>query len=217
VCWCEYSNASYIFFFSNRILKATAWGALRKLNPDVQPGDAVAIVGIGGVGHLGVQFAKALGYRTVAIDNRSEGRQLAQEVPEHVRPDLVIDSTASDAAEKILEFTSGEGLAGIVVCTDSIQANAWSLQQLGNKGVMVPLGLPADKWQFDSEAMVFRELTIRGSYVASADEVEKMLKVVAEHNISSHLTVLNFDQIPSLVERYSHSSMKGRLVIKFAQ
>jgi D-arabinose 1-dehydrogenase-like Zn-dependent alcohol dehydrogenase len=217
VCWCEYSNASYIFFFSNRILKATAWGALRKLNPDVQPGDAVAVVGIGGVGHLGVQFAKALGYRTVAIDNRSEGRQLAQEVPEHLRPDLVIDSTASDAAEKILKFTSGEGLAGVVVCTDSIQANAWSLQQLGNKGVMVPLGLPADKWQFDSEAMVFRELTIRSSYVASADEVEEMLKVVAEHNISSHLTVLDFDQIPSLVERYSHSSMKGRLVIKFAQ
>jgi D-arabinose 1-dehydrogenase-like Zn-dependent alcohol dehydrogenase len=183
----------------------------------VQPGDAVAVVGIGGVGHLGVQFAKALGYRTVAIDNRFEGRQLAQEVSDHLRPDMVIDSTASDADEKILEFTSGEGLAGIVVCTDSIQANAWSLQQLGNKGVMVPLGLPANKWQFDSEAMVFRELTIRGSYVASADEVEEMLKVVAEHNISSHLTVLSFDQIPSLVERYLHSSMKGRLVIKFAQ
>jgi D-arabinose 1-dehydrogenase-like Zn-dependent alcohol dehydrogenase len=189
---------------------------LRKLSPDVQLGDAVAIVGIGGVGHLGVQFAKALGYKTVAIDNRPEGRQLAQEVPEQLRPDLVVDSTASDADEKILELTLGEGLAGIVVCTDSIQANAWSFQQLGNKGVMVPLGLPADKWQFDSEALVFRELTIRGSYVTSADEVEEMLKVVAEHNISSHLTVLDFDQIPSLVERYSHSSMKGRLVIKIA-
>jgi D-arabinose 1-dehydrogenase-like Zn-dependent alcohol dehydrogenase len=216
VCWGEYPVAS-VCLLSNSVQKATAWGALRKLSPDVQPGDTVAIVGIGGVGHLGVQFAKALGYRTVAIDNRSEGRQLAQEVSEHLIPDLIIDSTASDADEKILEFTSGEGLAGIVVCTDSIQANAWSLQQLGNKGVMVPLGLPANKWQFDSEAMVFRELTIRGSYVASADEVEEMLKVVAEHNISSHLTVLNFDQIPSLVERYLHSSMKGRLVITFAQ
>jgi D-arabinose 1-dehydrogenase-like Zn-dependent alcohol dehydrogenase len=182
----------------------------------VQAGEAVAVVGIGGVGHLGIQFAKALGYKTVAIDNRPEGRQLAQEVPEHLKPDLVVDSTASDADGKILEFTAGEGLAGVVVCTDSIQANAWSLQQLGNKGVMVPLGLPADKWQFDSEAMVFRELTIKGSYVASADEVEEMLKVVAKHSISSHLTVLDFDQIPSLVERYLHTSMKGRLVIKIA-
>lgn len=180
-------------------------------------GEAVAIVGIGGVGHLAVQFAKAMGFRTVAIDNREEGRQLATEVAEHLKPDLVIDSTASDADERILDFTSGEGLAGIVVCTDSIQANAWSLQQLGNKGVMVPLGLPKDKWQFDSEAMVFRELVIKGSYVSSAEEAELMFKVVAENGVSSHLTVLDFEQIPSLVDRYLHTSMKGRLVIRIAQ
>lgn len=196
--------------------KATAWGALRKLSPEVGPGETVAIVGIGGVGHLGVQFAKALGFKTVAIDNRAEGRQLAQDLPKNLQPDLIVDSSAKDADAKILEFTGGEGLAGIVVCTDSIPANAWSLQQLGNKGVMVPLGLPADKWQFDSEAMVFRELTIKGSYVASAEEVEEMLRVVAQHEISSHLTVLDFDQIPSLVERYLQTSMKGRLVIKIA-
>jgi D-arabinose 1-dehydrogenase-like Zn-dependent alcohol dehydrogenase len=177
----------------------------------------VAIVGIGGVGHLALQFAKALGYKTVAIDNRLEGRQLALEVPKHLRPDLVIDSTASCANGKITDFTSGEGLAGVVVCTDSIQANAWSLQQLGNKGVMVPLGLPKDKWQFDSEAMIFRELTIRGSYVASAEEVEDMLRIVAENGISSHLKVLDFDQIPTLVEQYMQPSMKGRLVIRISQ
>ncbi|KAH7084690.1 chaperonin 10-like protein, partial [Paraphoma chrysanthemicola] len=193
---------------------ATAWGALRKLSPDAGPGDTVAIVGIGGVGHLALQFAKALGYKTVAIDNRQEGRQLALEVPGHLTPDLVVNSADSCADEQILEFTLGEGLAGVVVCTDSIEANAWSLQQLGNKGVMVPLGLPKDKWQFDSEAMVFRELTIRGSYVASADEVDIMLRIVAEKGISSHLTVLDFDQIPTLVERYMQTSMKGRLVVK---
>jgi D-arabinose 1-dehydrogenase-like Zn-dependent alcohol dehydrogenase len=187
------------------------------LEPEVKTGEIVAVVGIGGVGHLGIQFAKAMGYKTVAIDNRPEGRQLAQDLPEHLKPDLIVDSGASDAEARILEFTAGEGLAGIVVCTDSIPANAWSLQQLGNKGVMVPLGLPADKWQFDSEAIVFRELTIKGSYVTSAEEVEEMLKVVAEHGISSHLTVLDFDQIPSLVERYLHASMKGRLVIRVAQ
>lgn len=198
-------------------IKATAWGALRKLSPDVKSGEVVAIVGIGGVGHLAVQFAKAMGYRTVAIDNRNEGRQLAMEVPEHLKPDLVIDSTARDADERILDFTAGEGLAGVVVCTDSIVANAWSLQQLGNKGVMVPLGLPKDKWQFNSEAMVFRELVIKGSYVSSAEEAELMFKVVADSQVSSHLTVLRFDQIPTLVDRYLHESMKGRLVIQIAQ
>jgi D-arabinose 1-dehydrogenase-like Zn-dependent alcohol dehydrogenase len=189
---------------------------LRKLQPDVKSGETVAIVGIGGVGHLAVQFAKAMGFRTVAVDNRQEGRQLAVETAEDLKPDLVVDSAAHDADEQISQFTSGEGLAGIVVCTDSIQANAWSLQQLGDKGVMVPLGLPKDKWQFDSEAMVFRELVIKGSYVSSAEEAELMFRVVAEKNISSYLTILDFEQIPSLVDRYLHTSMKGRLVIKIA-
>lgn len=183
----------------------------------MKSGETVAIVGIGGVGHLAVQFAKALGFRTVAIDNRKEGRQLALEVADHLKPDLVVDSIAKGSDEQILDFTSGEGLAGIVVCTDSISANAWSLQQLGNKGVMVPLGLPTDKWQFDSEAMVFKELVIKGSYVSSAEEAELMFKIVSEHSISSHLTVLSFDQIPSLVDRYLHKSMKGRLVIQIDQ
>ncbi|KAJ4373637.1 hypothetical protein N0V86_007780 [Didymella sp. IMI 355093] len=196
---------------------ATAWGALRKLKPEVENGETVAIVGIGGVGHLALQFAKAMGFRTVAIDNRDEGRQLALEVADHLKPDLVIDSTANHAEKQILDFTFGEGLAGAVVCTDSIAANAWSLQQLGNRGVMVPLGLPKDKWQFDSEAMVFRELIIKGSYVSSAEEAELMFKVVAENEISSHLTVLAFGQIPSLVDRYLHKSMKGRLVIQIAK
>lgn len=190
---------------------------MQKLKPEVESGEAVAIVGIGGVGHLALQFAKAIGFRTVAIDNREEGRQLAREVAEHLKPDLVVDSAASNADEQILEFTLGEGLAGIVVCTDSITANAWSLQQLGNKGVMVPLGLPKDKWQFDSEAMVFRELIIKGSYVSSAEEAEHMFKVVAEHSVASHLTVLSFLEIPTLVDRYLHKSMKGRLVIQMAQ
>lgn len=155
--------------------------------------------------------------RTVAIDNRPKGRQLAMEVSENLRPDRVIDSAAADADEQILDFTSDEGLAGIVVCTDSIEANAWSLQQLGIGGVIVPVGLPKDRWQFDSEVMVFRELTIRGVYVASAAEMEEMLKVVGEHKITSHITTLQFEEIPGIVERYMDKSMKGRLVVQIAE
>jgi D-arabinose 1-dehydrogenase-like Zn-dependent alcohol dehydrogenase len=187
------------------------------LKPEVKSGEAVAIVGIGGLGQLGLQFAKAMGYRTVAIDNRPEGRHLATDLPQSLRPDLVLDSAAADVSDKILDFTAGEGLGGIVVCTDSIEANAWSLQQLGNGGVMVPVGLPRDRWQFDSGAMVFRELTVRGVYVSGTQDVEEMLKVVAEHEVFSHITIMSFDDIPSIVKRYSDKSMKGRLVVQIVE
>lgn len=193
------------------------WGALQKLKPEVQPGEAVAIVGIGGLGQLGIQFAKAMGFKTIAIDNREEGRRLATDISPNLKPDLIIDSSASDASNKILDFTAGEGLAGVVVCTDSIPANSWSLLQLGNGGVMVPVGLPKDKWQFDTEPIVFRELTIRGVYVAGKEQVEEMLKVVAEHNITSHVTTVGFDHIPTLVEKYTDPAMKGRLVVQITQ
>jgi D-arabinose 1-dehydrogenase-like Zn-dependent alcohol dehydrogenase len=196
--------------------KATVWGALQKLKPEVKLGETVAIVGIGGLGQLGLQFAKAMGYKTIAIDNRPEGRQLTLDIPKNLSPDMVVDSAAEDTGDKILKFTGGEGLAGIVVCTDSIEANAWSLQQLGNGGVMVPVGLPKARWQFDSEAMIFRELTIRGVYVASTEMVEKMLKVVDEYGVSSHITTVDFDEIPNIVEKYTDKSMKGRLVVRIA-
>lgn len=158
-----------------------------------------------------------MGFKTVAIDNRPEGRKLATEVPSNLRPNFVVDSSDPNASNKISDLTAGEGLAGIVVCADSIPANTWSLQQLGNGGVMVPVGLPKARWQFDTEPLVFRELNIRGVYVASREQVEEMLKVVAEHNIVSHVTSIAFDEIPSLVEKYSNPTMKGRLVVQIKQ
>ncbi|KAI0458045.1 GroES-like protein [Xylaria acuta] len=196
---------------------ATVWGALEKGTTGLAPGNTVAIIGIGGLGHLGVQFAKAMGYRTVAIDNRPEGRQLATEVPSsEVRPDLVVDSTASDATEQIFKFTDGEGLAAAIVCTDSLEVNAWALRLLRIRGTLVLLGLPPERWQFNADIIVFKELIIKGSYVASRESTERMMKVVDKSQVKSHLTVVSWDDIPSLVDKYTHKSFKGRLVVQIA-
>lgn len=160
-----------------------------------------------------------MGFRTVAVDNRPAGRQLATEMKnQELLPDLVVDSTdTEDASSKIYEFTEGEGLAAVVVCTDSIAANAWSLTLLRIQGVLAVLGLPVDKWQFDSEIIVFRELVIRGSYVADTDSTERMMGVVEKHNVQSHLTVVPFDDIPRIVDMYRQESFRGRLVVRIIQ
>ncbi|KNG84095.1 alcohol dehydrogenase [Aspergillus nomiae NRRL 13137] len=76
--------------------------------------------------HFSKQFAKALGYRTVAIDNRDASLQLTDDMPTELQSDHLINSTHDDACEKILERTGGEGLAAVINCTDSIAVNAWS-------------------------------------------------------------------------------------------
>lgn len=194
---------------------ATVWGSLERATVGLGPGDPVAIVGIGGLGSLGLQFAAAMGFRTIAVDSRPAGRQLAVEMAkESLRPALVVDSDSKDATAQILEFTNGEGVAAVVACTDSLPANNWALTLLRTGGVMGVLGLPAENWRFDSSAIVFKELTIRGSYVASRDSTERMMKVVGEADIRSHITLVPFDGIPGIVEAYQDSAFKGRLVVQ---
>lgn len=195
---------------------ATVWGSIEKVTSGLGRGETVAVVGVGGLGHLGLQFAKALGFRTVAVDSRPAGRQLAGEMDNpDLAPDLVVDSSdAEGATGDILAFTGGEGVAAAVVCTDSIAANRWALGTLRVGGVMGLLGLPPDPWQFDSETLVFRELTIRASYVASRESAERMMEVVERAGVRSHLTTISFDQIPDIVDMYKSQSFRGRLVVK---
>jgi D-arabinose 1-dehydrogenase-like Zn-dependent alcohol dehydrogenase len=132
-------------------------------------------------------------------------------------PDYTVDSTSPEAASDILKHTNGEGLAAAIVCTDSIEANAWTLRQLGVGGVMVALGLPPERWQFDSDVMVFCELTVKGSYVTSAESTRRMMEAVGKHGVRSHVTIVPFDEIPRIVDTYHDKSFKGRLVVRIGE
>ncbi|KAI6370606.1 hypothetical protein MCOR25_004150 [Pyricularia grisea] len=197
---------------------ATVWGSLEKVTSHLTRGDVVGIVGIGGLGHLGVQFAAAKGFRVVAVDSRATGRQLAMEVGDTLKPFLVVDSSMPEEAEaQILQLTNGEGLAAAIVCTDSLAANSWALKMLRIGGFLGVLGLPPEDWRFDSSALVFRELTVRGSYVASKASTQRMIDLVESAGMRSHVTAVSFDKIPDIVKMYQTTSMKGRLVVKVVE
>lgn len=192
---------------------------MEKATAGLAPGEPVGIVGIGGLGYLGVQFAKSFGYRTIAIDSRESSRQLAKSLQNDLlRPDLVLDSTdQKSAADAVFQATNGEGLAAVVVCTDSIDVNAWAQTLVRIGGSLGVLGIPPNRsWKFDPTLMVFREHTIRGSYVASQESTERMLQTVAKHGVESDLTIVEYEEIPKLLDLYQTPSFKGRLVVKIA-
>lgn len=194
---------------------ATVWGSLERATATLRPGDTVSVVGIGGLGHLGLQFAKAMGFRTIAVDNRPAGLDLAMAMAnESLKPDLVVDSGSADASERIHDFTSGEGVGAAVVCTDSLAANAWALRTLRVRGTLGILGLPVDQWRFDADVMVFKELSICATYVAGREATERMLKAVEKSGIESELTVKGFDDIPGIVDAYKAADFRGRLVVR---
>lgn len=198
---------------------ATVMASLERATSGLSPGETVAIVGIGGLGHLGVQFARALGFRTIAIDSREAGCELAREIENpDLKPDLVLN-TSSDpdaTAQSVYAFTNGEGVAAAVVCTDSLAANNWALKLLRVGGTLGVLGLPAEPWRFDADVICFKELSIRGSYVASRETTERMMKLVEKSGIRIHVTTVQYQDIPDIIRMYQDKSFKGRLVVQFA-
>jgi propanol-preferring alcohol dehydrogenase len=193
------------------IAQATVWNAVKETG--LETGQSIAIVGIGGLGVLAVQFAKSRGLRVVAIDNRDVGLKLASEVPAHLRPDEVVNFNSHDAIQKILEFTDGIGLSGAVVCTDDVPASDWALHRLQPRGVCVVLGLPESGFKFDAFNLVFRELVVKGSLHCPVDEVKAMIKAVAANGVVSHLTVLPLEKAEDIPDRATAHSFTGRLVI----
>lgn len=170
------------------------------------------MIGIGGLGSLAIQFLKALGHPTVAIDRRPEPLDLAVEVP--LKADLVIDSTSSTAVEDITRWADNEGLAAVIVCTDDVPVNEWSLKLLRVHGKCVVLGLPTDPLTFNSFDLVFKELSIIGSLVTTLEETQKMMDVVDEFGIKTHINILCMDDAPNLPSLYMDPHLKGRLVVK---
>ncbi|KAL3447863.1 chaperonin 10-like protein [Aspergillus insuetus] len=190
---------------------ATVWGGLDAAG--VEPGLPIAIIGIGGLGSLAVQFAVGRGHPTVAIDNRPEGRHLANEGPEHLRPQKIIDSTSPNAEQEIIDFAGDGGLAAVIVCTDNVEVTEWSLKLLRPRGVCVPLGLPEDGFKFSAFDLVFKELRVKGSLVCNQPQAAEMMKFVAENGVRSYVARIGLEEAVDLPERYMDPHLKGRLVV----
>lgn len=191
-------------------LQTTVWGAIKAAK--VKSGEPVGVIGIGGLGSLAIQFLKALGHPVVAIDKRSEALQLATEMP--LKADIVVDSTSVTACDDITKWTDNEGLVAVIVCTEDVAATEWSLKLLGVHGRCVMLGLPTTPLRFDAFDLVFKELSIIGSLVATVEEAREMMKVVDEFGVRSHVNVISMDQAPDLPALYMDPHLKGRLVVK---
>jgi D-arabinose 1-dehydrogenase-like Zn-dependent alcohol dehydrogenase len=189
---------------------ATIWTAIRATG--AREGASMAIVGIGGLGILGIQFAKALGYRVMAIGSRDTASNL-DVIPAGLGPDIYVNRTANDAEQQILDFTDGCGLASAVVSTDGAEVNDWVLHQLQPRATAVLLGLPTTGFSFDAFNLVFREIVVKGSLHSSVSDMEEMLEVVAKHHVQSQVSCLPLAEAETLPQMIHNRELSGRAVV----
>ena len=140
----------------------TVYNALR--HSGAMPGDLVAVLGIGGLGHLGIQFANKFGYKVAAIGRGSENAALAKKLGASV----YIDSTSTNTAEALQKL---DGAQVILATAPSSKAMSDLFEGLGPNGKLMVIGVAADPIEVTPIQLVSGSRTIQGwASGTSADE-----------------------------------------------
>ncbi|OQD77128.1 hypothetical protein PENDEC_c003G02878 [Penicillium decumbens] len=200
---------------------ATVYGAI--LASGVKQGQWLAVVGIGGLGHLGVQYAKALGANVIAIDNRKEGIETALSAPSHLRPDKTFVMDSEDARKRIIEelqssfYDTNPGVDRVVINTEARDLIKISQQFLRKGGVVVDVGLPSGTTlEVDPFALSFKEQTVKGRLICTPEQSQDMINLHADSGCRTYIEkTYGVDQINEILEHYQRKDLRGRLCMVF--
>ena len=148
----------------------TTFNPLRRCG--AMPGDLVAVQGVGGLGHLGIQFAAKFGYRTVAIGRGSENAALAKKLG----ASDYIDSVATNAAEALQKMG---GARAILSTAPSARAMSGVIDGLGPNGELLVVGADFEPIQVTPAQLIFGSRSIQGSASGTPADSEDTLRFAA--------------------------------------
>jgi propanol-preferring alcohol dehydrogenase len=174
---------------------------------DTKPGDTVVISGIGGLGHLAVQYAKAMGRYVIAVDIAPEKLDLAKKLG----ADETINAAETDPAE---EVQKGGGADGVLVTAVSRKAFDQAVGMLARGGTMALNGLPPDNFELSIFDVVLNRKTIRGSIVGTRMDLEESLHFAGNGSVKSHYTTEPMDNINDIFDRMRANKIDGRIVLE---
>jgi len=185
----------------------TTYNALR--NAGLRAGDLVAVQGIGGLGHLGIQFAKHMGFRTVAIGRGDEKEKLAEDLGAHI----YIDTSAVDAATVLQRMG---GARAILATGTSGAAMAALVPGLSPRGKLIVVGVPQDPIQLSAVSLVFGGRSIYGSLTGTAIDNEDTLAFSVLENIRPMIETLPLEQAADAYTRMMQGKARFRMVLTMA-
>jgi len=182
----------------------TTYNALRR--SAARAGDLVAILGIGGLGHLGVQFAAKLGFRTVAIARGREKEELARRLGAHD----YIDSTAEDPAAELARL----GGARVVLATvTNAGAMAAVLGGLGPSGTLLVVGASMEPIQFPPAMLIAGNRSIVGHASGSSGDSEDTLAFSALAGVRPMIETFPLERATEAYERMMSGEARFRMVL----
>jgi propanol-preferring alcohol dehydrogenase len=178
---------------------------------DAKPGQWVAISGIGGLGHLAVQYAKAMGLHVAAVDVADEKLSLARELG----AELTVNARTEDPVAKIQGAIGGAH--GVLITAVSPIAFQQGVNMLRRGGTCVLNGLPPGDFPVSIFDVVLKRLTIRGSIVGTRKDMQEALQFAADGKVKAIIETQPLAEINTVFDRLRQGTVQGRVVVKMAE
>jgi D-arabinose 1-dehydrogenase-like Zn-dependent alcohol dehydrogenase len=183
----------------------TTFNSLR--NAGARLGDTVAVLGMGGLGHLGVQFAAKGGFRTVAVARGADKAPLAKELGAHV----YIDSTTQDVAAELQKL----GGADVILSTlTDAAAMAAAVNGLAPQGKLILLGVPEKALEINAVPMILGEQTVKGWPSGTAMDSQDTLEFSALTGVKPKIETYPLEKAPEAFDRMMSGKARFRVVLQ---
>ncbi|MEY9951008.1 alcohol dehydrogenase catalytic domain-containing protein [Leifsonia sp. EB34] len=182
----------------------TTFNAIR--SSGVRPGDRVAVVGLGGLGHLGVQFASKLGFETIAIARGSEKEPFARELG----ADHYIDSTTADVAEELTKLGGADLVIATVTDADAMAA---TVPGLDARGRLIVLGVPQQPLQVNAVDLVLGSRGVAGHASGTAKDSEDTLRFAARTGVRPMIETYPLENAAEGFDRMMSGKARFRVVL----
>jgi len=174
-----------------------------------RPGQWVVISGIGGLGHIAVQYARAMGMRVVAVDIADDKLALAKTHG----AELVVNALREDPAEVVQRETGGAH--GVLVTAVHPSAFGQAIHMTRRGGTIVFNGLPAGDFPASIFEIVLKGLTVRGSIVGTRQDMEEALDFYARGQIHPTVSTRDLGEINAIFDEMKQGKINGRVVIRY--
>ena len=175
---------------------------------ECKPGDWVAISGIGGLGHLAVQYAKAMGFHVIGVDIDDAKLELAR----RLGADMVVNAAQVDPAAEVQRAL--RGAHGVLVTAASRPAFAQGLGMLHKRGTMSLVGLPPGDFGLPIFDVVLNAKTVRGSIVGTRMDLQEALAFAGEGKVRTVYRETGLADINAVFAQMKKGDIEGRIVMR---
>jgi alcohol dehydrogenase, propanol-preferring len=188
----------------------TPYRAVKKLVPAVYPGSTVVIIGCGGLGQFGVQYARLLlpaATTVVAVDVDPQKLEMVR----NLGAEVVVNSRNEDPVQRIKELTGGEGAQGVVDFVGADATLRQAYQSAGRLARVVVVGLAGGILPFTTQSL--NEVEVTTSSWGSIQELSEVLALARKGLLRTHIQRVGFDEMNQTFDKLAHGQIEGRAVL----